>query len=174
MGFGRVCPSARRVALFAGDPTAASFTEAGGRLFDAAVTWATRTREMLFVVGNAALSPVDQALLLRATKLGFGVHVRDGANAQVSDTSNKALVLISESTLSATVDARLRNIAVPALCLEPALFDEFGMTGDVWLTNYGLGPGRLVCTPTATPKSGPAETLFDDLLISEGQCPVSG
>jgi hypothetical protein len=128
---------ARRVALFAGDPTAATFTAQGAAIFKSAVTWAMRNKELLFVVGNTKLSAGDQSLYQHATRLGFGVHIQNGADVQPANAAGNALVMISETTISATVDTRLRNITQPVLCLEPALFDEFGMTGPTWLSNYG-------------------------------------
>lgn len=129
---------ARRVGFFAGSPTPSSLTEDGWLLFDAAVTWATRSRESLLVAAARPLPAADEVLRARTESLGFGVHVRTGAEVQASHCAGKAVVVISESTESATVDDRLRDIPVPTVSLEPALFDEMGMTGLTWLTHYGV------------------------------------
>jgi RHS repeat-associated protein len=133
---------ARRVGVFAGDPTAQSFTTSGGRLFDAAIVWATRRADALLVVAAVPLANSDEQLRLRMTEQGLSTHVITGPNVQLADTTGKAVVVISESTLSATVDNRLTTSTTPIVSLEPGLFDELGLTGSTWHTDMGDVSGQ--------------------------------
>jgi hypothetical protein len=89
----------------------------------------------LLVVGSATLIPGDTALKNRLQTLGFVVTVRTGAAVTAADASNK-VVVVSESVASGDVNSKLRNVAVPVVSLEPALFDDLGLVDPV-STNYG-------------------------------------
>ncbi|MDX2020735.1 MAG: SpvB/TcaC N-terminal domain-containing protein, partial [Deltaproteobacteria bacterium] len=147
---------ARRVGLFVGDPTAASFTTAGGRLFDAAVIWATRKTDALLVAATIPLSHADDVIRSRMTEHGFSTHLITGQEVQLSHTVGKKLVVISESTSSGTVDNKLTQSTTPIVSLEPALFDELGMTANTWLADFGdvSGQSTMVVTNGNHPLAG--------------------
>jgi DNA-binding protein YbaB len=122
---GLVAP-ARRVGWFAGRDTVANLTESGWRLFDAAVGWA---------IANQAS---DSAILSRLVRhFGFEVTLVTDVQVQPTHLLGARLALLSESVSSNDVGTRLKDVAVPAIVMEPALFDEMGMTGAVWQTDQG-------------------------------------
>jgi hypothetical protein len=92
---------------------------------------------VLFVVGNTTLSAGDSAIRTRLQGLGATVTVRGAAAATTADAQGKALIVISESVTSTDVNTKFRDGAVPVVCLEPALFDDFRMAGTVQNTDYG-------------------------------------
>jgi uncharacterized protein YebE (UPF0316 family) len=138
---------ARRVGLFLDDDTAKRLSGAGQRLFDAAIVWAVGgapppVATALFVVGDTNLSNADRIAKERITALGFTVLVRRGPEVGVADAAGKELVVISSTTTSADVGARLRDVAVGTLVWEPALFDDMALTGLVQNTDWGSKDGQ--------------------------------
>ena len=100
----------RRVALFVGQDVSVGLNDAGKKLVDAAITWATQA-EILFVVQSAAtLSPADVALQDRLTGLGYGVFVKSAADVLAVHGESAALVFISGS---AAPGGRLSGIHTP-------------------------------------------------------------
>jgi hypothetical protein len=92
---------------------------------------------VLFVVGNTTLPAGDAAIRTRLQGLGATVTVRGAAAATTADAQGKALIVISESVASTDVNTKFRDTAVPVICLEPALFDDFRLAGTVQNTDYG-------------------------------------
>jgi hypothetical protein len=97
---------------------------------------------VLFVVGNTTLSAGDTAIRARLQGLGATVTVRAAAPATSADAQGKVLIVISESVTSGDVNTKFRDGTVPVVCLEPALFDDFRMTGTVENTDYGQAGGQ--------------------------------
>lgn len=128
----------RRVGWFAGSNTPAALTANGWKLFDAAIQWAVG-RHALFVVGGWPLSAADAALRSRlAQQLGYQVETVLGPDTRTFQATGKDVIVISESTVSSTVGDRFQSVAVPIVCLEPALWDlELRMVGTSWGTDHG-------------------------------------
>ncbi len=91
----------------------------------------------LFVADSTVLNAADGLIVARLSSLGFAVVVREASMVQAADANGKALVVISESTASSNIGNRLSDVAVPMLVMEPALFDDLGMTGLTWQTDFG-------------------------------------
>jgi RHS repeat-associated protein len=83
----------------------------------------------LFVVGSTTLSAGDAAIKARIEQLGFTVSVKDAVSAVTADANDKGLVVISESVTSTNVNTKFRDVSVPVVVLEAALYDDMGMTG---------------------------------------------
>lgn len=94
----------------------------------------------LLVVGSAALAAGDAALHNRLLSLGFTVTIRTGTAVTAADAGGK-VVVISESVTSADVNTKLRNVPVPVVALESALFDDLGFV-DAVATNYGTAASQ--------------------------------
>jgi DNA-binding protein YbaB len=147
---GMVAP-APRVGWFAGRDTPANFNETAWRLFDGAVGWAIATETS------------DAAILARLVRhFGFEVTVTSDLAVQAADTVGAKLVVVSESAFSADLGTKLRDIAVPVIVLEPAQFDEMGMTAEVWQTDQGDALGKTqieIVSPTHPLAGGLAGTV---------------
>jgi glucose/arabinose dehydrogenase len=135
---GRAAP-ARRVALFMGDATPSIFTTAGQSLFDAAIQWADGDAgpppppptggAAVLVVGNpAALIAGDTAVRTRLAGLGYTVTIVDDSASTAASAVNQDLVVISSSSAAKSVNTKFRNVTVPIVVWEHALFDDLGMT----------------------------------------------
>jgi hypothetical protein len=94
-------------------------------------------KQALLVVGNATtLSTGDSRLRSRLTYIGYSVTVRDDDVVAASDATGKTVVVISESVNPTVINSKLRNVTVPTVVLEPALFDDMLMVSSS--TNSGL------------------------------------
>ncbi len=119
---------ARRVGWFAGLNTPAGLTSNGLALFDAAVKWAAQPQALL-VVGALPLSPSDALLRNRLeSPLGFRVEVTLAVNSQTSQATGKAVIVVSDSSLSTDINTKFRNVATPVLTMEPDIYDDMQMT----------------------------------------------
>jgi hypothetical protein len=77
---------------------------------------------------------------LEAAGLAVSV-VRDDA-ATTASADGKVLVAISESVESARVGAKFAGVSTPAFVAEPSVFDDMGMSGLAWNTDYGDAAGQ--------------------------------
>ena len=98
---------------------------------------------ILFVVGPAQLGPADSAAESRMESLGFVVEVRTAVLVKPTDADGRQLVVISSSVQSSDLGARLRDLSVPVLLWEPALFDDMLMTGATQDTDFGTRDNQL-------------------------------
>ncbi len=128
---------ALRVGFFAGRDTPSALTSSGWALFDAAVRWVRKPRALL-VVGAIPLSSSDEALKQRLKHVfGLGVDVQLARDVSAAHAGGRRLVVVSESTYSKDLGARLAAVAVPTIVLEPAAWEAFGMTGSGWMNDFG-------------------------------------
>lgn len=128
---------ARRVGFFAGRNVAPALTPSGWTLFDASVRWAAR-RRLLFVVGSNPPNASDQQLMdFLQRRFNVEVVVEPGVSLRKADFAGKRLVLISETTDSNDIKDVMPGLAQPAVVLEPAVFDDLGMTGPDWQDDFG-------------------------------------
>lgn len=119
-------------------------TDGGGPVEEVAVQAEALTAgsAVLFVVGNTTLSAGDAALRTRLQGLGATVTLRLATAATSADAQGKALIVISESVASGDVNTKFRDSAVPVICLEPALFDDFRLAGTVDGADYGISTNQ--------------------------------
>ncbi len=99
---------------------------------------AYRNMNVMLVVGNTSLSAADQLARNRLETLGF--HVVVCADTAVTANSAKYMraVVISETVVSSNVNTKLKAAAIPVVCYEPFLVDDFQMAGGVSGVDYGL------------------------------------
>jgi len=98
--------------------------------------------QLLFVVGSATLSAGDAAIQARLLAKQVTVIVRTATAAQTSDANGKAFVIISDSVNSADVNTKFRDVVVPVMCMENALFDDMRMTGTTSGTDFGTAANQ--------------------------------
>ncbi|HEV2761514.1 MAG TPA: hypothetical protein VGV38_00870, partial [Pyrinomonadaceae bacterium] len=135
---------ARRVGFFLTGNAAAFLNANGWALFDAAVNWAGQPRTALLVAGSGTtpLNADDEAVKARLTSLGYKVLVKASDALATADASGKSLVYVSETVQSANVNTKLRDVNVPVVVSEAALFDDMGMTGTVIGTDFDNASGQ--------------------------------
>ena len=85
--------------------------------------------EALFVVGNTSLNSGDQAVKDRLEFLGFNVTVVDDQASTTADADDKGLVVISSTVISGSVNTKFKDVTVPLVNWESALFDDLDMVG---------------------------------------------
>ncbi|MCA9969521.1 MAG: InlB B-repeat-containing protein, partial [Anaerolineales bacterium] len=93
--------------------------------------------DVLFVVGSTNLSTADTAVRNRLQTLGYVVTVVDDGASQTSDATGKVLIVISSSVNSGSVNTKFRDVSVPVLVWENALYDDMRMTGTSGGSDYG-------------------------------------
>jgi hypothetical protein len=91
----------------------------------------------LLVVGETTLSKSDTQLKTSLTRLGFTVVARDGQEATAADATGKALVVISGSSWSDDVGGKFRDVPVPVVVFDDALFAPMKLTGTRSGTDFG-------------------------------------
>jgi hypothetical protein len=98
---------------------------------------AARQATALLVVDSSQLSLSDRALRDNLASSGFVVDVASAATVQLSQTRARDVVVVSESVTSGQIGDRLVASTTPMVILEPALWDDFGMTGRDWAQDFG-------------------------------------
>ncbi|HEX8475577.1 MAG TPA: multicopper oxidase domain-containing protein [Pyrinomonadaceae bacterium] len=125
---------ARRVGIFLFGDTPPALNNDGWALFDAAINWVTKS--VLMVVGSTALNASDGAIKSRLESLGYKVVLKDGASMNTADAVGMSVVFVSETITATDVGTKLRDIGVPVVVSDAALFDDMQMTGNVLDTDY--------------------------------------
>jgi glucose/arabinose dehydrogenase len=98
-------------------------------------------RQALLVTGPGELGSGDVGVKEVLENLGYSVVVKSGSDLQTSDSTGKALVVISSSVTSADVADRFTNVAIPVVTFEAWLFDDLGMTDTEAGDDYGYEEG---------------------------------
>ena len=103
--------------------------DTAGNVSSASNTISEKTmKAALLVVGNATLSAADNAIKDRlSVHLGYFVTVRTGTAATTADATGKNLIYISSSDTSGNINTKFKNVVVPVIVSEPALYNVMGM-----------------------------------------------
>lgn len=141
---------ARRIGWFGGRFVPETLTPEGWVLFDSAIAWISRARALL-TVGPSSLSNGDKRIRDRLGELGFVVRVRSDSSTKPADFEEQHLVVVSQSVRSNELKSVLtaQATAVPMLVMEPALFDDLGLTGDEQSGGFGIETGQTALAITA-------------------------
>jgi hypothetical protein len=105
------------------------------------LTYTMTSPTALFVVGNVALGTGDAAVRNRLQAMGFTLVIKDAASATTADAAGKALVLISATVTSGSVNTKYRATDVPVINWEQAIQDDMAMTGAV-TGDYGTAASQ--------------------------------
>jgi hypothetical protein len=110
----------------------------------------------LLVVGDTTLAMTDVQLEASLTKLGFVVLVEDGQASVSADAAGTALVVISGSAWSDDVGAKFRDVPVPVVVFDDAVFGPMKMTGTRQNIDFGsvAGDRRLMITDDSQALAG--------------------
>ncbi|HYF63315.1 MAG TPA: hypothetical protein VD886_10910 [Herpetosiphonaceae bacterium] len=111
------------------------------------------TPSILFVVGGSVpLTSGSGDAFIETTLLGmnYSVVVKNQSSAVTADATGKALVIISSTVSAGTVGTKFRDIAVPVITWETALYAPMNMTDGSQTANNGAGtPVTTTLTITA-------------------------
>jgi hypothetical protein len=106
----------------------------------------------LVITGKGQPTPGDLVMIERIKAYGYEpvVTITD-ALANADSVTGSDLVVISSSAESAPLDDRLKDIAIPVLCVEDAEFTKMGMASS---GDHDAGITQLVISPGAGPLVG--------------------
>jgi hypothetical protein len=147
-------------------------TASGGS--DAVIERAAAHGVALLVVGDLALSRSDVQLQDSLTRLGFLVALKEGSASSAPDAIGRSVVIISGSAWSDDVGGKFRDVTVPAVVFDEALFSPMKMTGPREGADFGLvyDERRLVILtpehPLAAGLTGTVMVANDLMTISWG------
>jgi hypothetical protein len=109
----------------------------------------------MVITGKGKPTPGDLVLIGRVEAYGFKpvVTITD-ALANADAVMGSELVIISSSAESGPLEDRLKDIAIPVLCIEDAEFTKMGMassgTHDAGVTQVVISPGAAALVANAT------------------------
>jgi hypothetical protein len=140
---------------------------------DAAAREAPAVRTAMLVVGDA-LAPTsgDGQILLLLAAAGLRVQlVTDSAPASVAGID---LVVLAASCLAASLGTRYRDLPLPIISMEPAVFDDLGMTGPVSGLDWSETPGTRVAIvgpshPIASGLAGLVDVVSEPATLTWGR-----
>jgi hypothetical protein len=111
---------------------------------DAAPDVIVEPNQAVLVVGDpAAPTPGDTRLRLFIETRGFVVAMIDDSSP-ASAATGKDLVVIASTVTASMVGTKFRDVAIPLLSLEAAVFDDLGMTGGTSMTDFQEVQGTSV------------------------------
>jgi hypothetical protein len=106
--------------------------------------------EILFVVGYlpgpGILDRGDVAIKRRLEGRGYAVTVKSGPESQTADAEGKALVIISSTIDSESVGKKFRDVTVPVIDNEHAVFDDMQMTAPKYWRDFGYDGDKTTVT----------------------------
>ena len=105
-------------------------------LFGAVFLPKANAQTVMFVSSSLPVPLGDSLAIAQIGACGYGTATFTAAQAQTSDATGKVMVVISSSVTSAEVNTKFRNVGVPVVTWENALFDDMGMVGAA-ATQYG-------------------------------------
>ncbi|MCB9155196.1 MAG: DUF362 domain-containing protein [Caldilineae bacterium] len=94
-------------------------------------------QSILFVGSTNPLETRDQALVNHLATAGYGITVRSQTQASTADALSADLIIVSDSVDSTNINTKFRDVMIPVINWEPALFDDMQMTGTANNTDYG-------------------------------------
>ena len=113
-----------------------------------------QAQRALFVVADATNPNLSEVNIASAVNsLGFTVDFITDSLCTTADAAGKSLILIASSVTSSQVNTKFRDVAVPVINWENALFDDLAMTGLNAGTDFGTAGGQkdLVITNPSHP-----------------------
>jgi len=141
------------------------------------------SRRVLLLVGpdearrplpDGALQAADEQLAGRLERLGFTVVVSRVNEASIDEAGRVSLVVLSSTVAVWRLGSALTDLPVPMVVLEPAAFNQLGLTGSRWMIDMGSSSERdeLVIRrpehPLAAGLSGSVRVLAHPQILSWG------
>lgn len=94
-------------------------------------------KAILVTNGTPALSAGDMVMVARLQSRGFVVTVTTDVAATPDVVGGQDLIVISSSAESGPLGTKIRDVAIPVLCIENGAFPTMGLSGTTLATNYG-------------------------------------
>jgi hypothetical protein len=107
------------------------------------------TATALLVAGSTTLAAGDNAVKARLEQLGFAVTVKAASAASSADATGHTLVLVSSTVTSGDVGSKFRDVAVPVVVWENAIYDDMKMTGVTSGADYGTSTAQTALSISA-------------------------
>jgi hypothetical protein len=95
-------------------------------------------KAIMVITGAGKPTPGDNVMLARMTARGIQTTTVTDAAVTATSVAGMDLVVISSSAESGPLAAKLRDIAIPVLCIENGEFALMGMTPATLNTDYGM------------------------------------
>jgi hypothetical protein len=87
--------------------------------------------------GAATLSPGDVVMVDRLRGRGFVVTFVSDVAATADGVAGQDLIVISSSAESGPLGTKIRDVAIPIVCIENGAFPTMGLAGPTLATDYG-------------------------------------
>jgi hypothetical protein len=95
------------------------------------------SRRALFVVGSEALTAGDNALRDRLRGLGYSPVIIEATAVKIADAEGADFVFVSRTIQAADIGGLFRDLPVPLMVPEYALFPKLGMTDTKVNADFG-------------------------------------
>lgn len=118
-------------------PSTGTDTGSEGSTGPGATTGSFGCTEVLYVAGSEMIGAHDQPFYDELTKLGANLTVVADELSVTADANGMCLVVISATCSSTNVTDKFRDVPVPIVTWEYAIYDEMGMTGVTVGTDLG-------------------------------------
>src|SRR4029078_8209274 len=92
---------------------------------------------MLVTNGTPALSGGDMCMVERLQSRGFVVTFTTDVAATPDVVAGQDLIVISSSAEAGPLGTKIRDVAIPVLCIENGAFPTMGLSGTTLATDYG-------------------------------------
>ncbi len=99
---------------------------------------ATKLKAIMVITSGGKPTAGDNVMLARMTARGIQTTTVTDAAVTAASVAGLDLVVISSSAESGPLAAKLRDIAIPVLCIENGEFALMGMTPATLNTDYGM------------------------------------
>jgi hypothetical protein len=94
-------------------------------------------KAILVTNGTPALSAGDMVMVDRLHGRGFVVTFTTDVAATPDVVAGQDLIVVSSSAESGPLGTKIRDVAIPVLCIENGAFPTMGLSGTTLATNYG-------------------------------------
>jgi hypothetical protein len=99
--------------------------------------------------GTPALSAGDTVMRDRLQSRGFEVTFATDVSVTAAAVAGQDLVVISSSAESGPLGTKIRDVAIPIVCIENGAFPTMGMSGTTLATDYGSTFNQATVTVVA-------------------------
>lgn len=118
-------------------PATSTTTGGGDSSETGATTGVFDCVDVLYVAGSPMIGPHDQPFFDVLVGLGADVTVVQDDLSTGDDANGVCLVVVSASSTGSDVADKFRDVPVPVVSWEYAIYDDMDMTGDVIDTDFG-------------------------------------
>jgi hypothetical protein len=128
----------------------------------------------LLVVGDLDLSRNDVQLLDALGRMGFALTLKLDVDSTTADAADKEVIIISGSTWPDDVGTKFRDVPVPVVVFDQAMFPTMRMTGDRPGVDFGIIAKEKsidildAMNPLAADLSGTVDVSDADIQLSWG------